>query len=132
MVEVDCPKMDFADFPLDIQRCGFFMKDKERNERVKWNDPLVLKTRLTSSEYDIEIEKPSRNNETLNMAGFTLILSRKPTVYLYTYFVPCGLLVVVSWVSFAVSSEAVPGRLGLLLTLLLMLINLTNRFISSF
>ena len=35
-------------------------------------------------------------------------------------------MVCTSWISFAVSAEAVPGRLGLLLTLLLMLINMNN------
>ena len=35
-------------------------------------------------------------------------------------------MVCTSWVSFAVSIEAVPGRLGLLLTILLMLINMNN------
>ena len=37
-------------------------------------------------------------------------LERKRTVYLYTYFLPCSLMVMVSWVSFAVRAEAVPGR----------------------
>ena len=128
-VEVDCPDMDFESFPLDTQECGFYMKDKERISKVKWNDPVVKTSKLTSAEYDISVEETSSNNEkdTEGMVGFTLTMKRKPDIYLYTYFVPCGLLVVVSWVSFAVSAEAVPGRLGLLLTLLLMLINLTNR-----
>ena len=35
-------------------------------------------------------------------------------------------MVLSSWISFAVNFEAVPGRLGMLLTLFLMLINLSN------
>ena len=42
-----------------------------------------------------------------------------------TYFIPCSVMVVVSWMSFSVGVEAVPGRLGLLITLLLMLMNHT-------
>ena len=39
-----------------------------------------------------------------------VILSRKPTVHIYTYFLPSGLMVMVSWISFAVRVDAVPGR----------------------
>ena len=58
-------------------------------------------------------------------------MKRKYKVYLYTYFGPCMLMVITSWISFTVDSAAVPGRLGLLLTLLLMLINLNNSVAAS-
>ena len=60
------------------------------------------------------------------MAGFTITLDRVPKMYLATYFAPCTLMVVVSWMSFLIHPDVVPGRLGLLLTLLLMMINLNN------
>ena len=58
-------------------------------------------------------------------------MKRKYKVYLYTYFGPCMLMVITSWISFTVDSAAVPGRLGLLLTLLLMMINLNNSVSST-
>ena len=58
-------------------------------------------------------------------------MKRKHKVYLYTYFGPCMLMVITSWISFTVDSAAVPGRLGLLLTLLLMMINLNNSVSST-
>ena len=64
--------------------------------------------------------------EHISVSGFYVILQRKSDAYLWLYFGPCFLMVVTSWISFAVSFEVVPGRLGLLLTLLLMMINMSN------
>ena len=40
-------------------------------------------------------------------------------------------MVITSWISFAVSFDVVPGRLGLLLTVLLMMINMNNTIATS-
>ena len=61
------------------------------------------------------------------MSGFHISLKRNPRMYLATYFAPCALMVVVSWVSFLINPDVVPGRLGLLL----MLINLNNSVAAS-
>lgn len=58
-------------------------------------------------------------------------MKRNHKVYIYTYFGPCMLMVITSWISFTVNFDAVPGRLGLLLTLLLMMINLNNSVSST-
>ena len=58
-------------------------------------------------------------------------MKRVHSVYMYTYFGPCMLMVITSWISFTVNFDAVPGRLGLLLTLLLMMINLNNSVSST-
>jgi hypothetical protein len=77
------------------------------------------------------------------VSGFHLNLRRKQSLYIMNYFLPCGLMVIVSWCSFAVCllviavllsiishvqvrADMVPGRLGLLLTLLLVLVNLSS------
>ena len=65
-------------------------------------------------------------NKTQDVSGFDLILKRKPETYILLYFFPSFMMVVTSWINFAVSFEAVPGRLGLLLTLFLMMINMNN------
>ena len=53
---------------------------------------------------------------------FDYLISR----YLYIYYLPSGLFVVVSWVSFLIPPEVVPGRMALLVTLFLVLINIFN------
>ena len=46
--------------------------------------------------------------------------------YFYNYFVPSGLFVVVSWVSFVIPPDSVPGRIALIITTLLVLVNIAN------
>ena len=67
-----------------------------------------------------------RGNSSVSVSGFYLVLNRKYESYIWLYFAPCFLMVCTSWISFSVSAEVVPGRLGLLLTILLMLINMDN------
>ena len=126
-VEVNCPRMHFAHFPFDSQTCLFSVGDihaKENPENFLWASTfLVERNNLTSTEFELSLEEATESNVT---TGFRVRMVRKTAVYIYTYFVPCGLMVIVSWVSFAVDVDAVPGRLGLLLTLLLMTINMNN------
>jgi hypothetical protein len=45
--------------------------------------------------------------------------ARHKLKYLYVYYLPSGLFVVVSWVSFLIPPEVVPGRMAMLITLFL-------------
>ena len=75
--------------------------------------------------------------------GFKMRLKRKTNKYIWNYFIPSGILVSISWVrkicdvnywgvikksilqiSFLIPPEVVPGRMGLLITLMLVLVNL--------
>ena len=60
-----------------------------------------------------------------------MTLSRHVLKYLYIYYLPSGLFVVVSWVSFLIPPEVVPGRMAMLITLFLVLINIFNNVISN-
>ena len=126
-VEVNCPNMHFAKFPFDTQTCLFLVGDihvRENPNNFKWGSTFLVKgNNLTSTEFELSLEDEMDSKV---KTGFRMRMERKTAVYIYTYFVPCGLMVVVSWISFSVNVEAVPGRLGLLLTLLLMTINLNN------
>jgi glycine receptor len=46
--------------------------------------------------------------------------------YLVQVYLPSCMFVVVSWVSFLIKPEVVPGRMALLVTLFLVLINIFN------
>ena len=46
--------------------------------------------------------------------------------YLFNFYLPSGLFVIVSWSSFLIPPEIVPGRMTLLVTLFLVLINIFN------
>ena len=47
--------------------------------------------------------------------------------YVYVYYLPSGLFVITSWASFLIPPEVVPGRMAMLITLFLVLINIFNR-----
>ncbi|TRY74854.1 hypothetical protein TCAL_00537 [Tigriopus californicus] len=58
--------------------------------------------------------------------GFQVQLQRKQMQYLIQVYLPSCMFVVVSWVSFLIKPEVVPGRMALLVTLFLVLINIFN------
>ena len=47
------------------------------------------------------------------------------TVRAVTRYLPTGLLVMISWISFFIPPDIVPGRMALLVTIFLMIINLS-------
>ena len=72
----------------------------------------------------------SRIIGTFSVAGFELTLHRKITPYILSYYLPSGMFVIVSWISFLVPAHNIPGRMGTLVTLLLVLINIFNSIIT--
>ena len=54
--------------------------------------------------------------------GFEMILTRRMSHYMITYYLPSSLFVVVSWTSFLIPSEDIQGRMALLVTLFLVLV----------
>ena len=63
--------------------------------------------------------------------GVEMKLKRNMMKYLYIYYLPSGLFVVVSWVGFLIPPEVVPGRMAMLITLFLVLINIFNIVTSN-
>ena len=106
---VNCPDMHFNDFPFDTQICDVLLQELNltANTDFRWEKAEVVQREpLTSNEYNLSL----RNGTGVNGSGFQVIMSRKSTVHIYTYFLPSGLMVMVSWISFAVRVDAVPGR----------------------
>ena len=92
---------------------------------------VKLYQNLSHPEFQIGIvpflrETIEKGNIAVSVSGFSLLIQRKYFPYIMSYFTPCFMMVLTSWISFSVNYEAVPGKLGLLLTLLLMLINMSN------
>ena len=114
-IEVNCPQMDFQNFPFDDQLCDFIptslMSGAIKDSGFRWKlFQLVQGNNLTSTEFDLRVSKIANINRNETRVGFRVEMARKTPVYIYTYFVPCGLMVVVSWISFSVKVDAVPGR----------------------
>ena len=60
------------------------------------------------------------------MAGFEMRLTRKIYHYIITYYLPSAMFVSVSWISFLIPPDNIPGRMALLITVFLVLVNIFN------
>ena len=70
------------------------------------------------------ISSSGRNN--ISLSGFTAILERSPNPFLLNTFLPTGLLTAASFIGFLIPVEMVPGRMALLVTIFLMLVNIRS------
>merc|ERR1719397_1492841 len=58
--------------------------------------------------------------------GFEILLSRSLGPFILSVYLPSGMFVIMSWVSFFIPPDVVPARIVLLVTLCLVLINMFN------
>ena len=106
-------------------------------------------------DYSIQIQKlpqSKQNYEALtgnySVAGFELTLKRKISHYIITCYLPSGMFVLVSWISFLIPPDIVPGRyptltiasffnaflifrMTLLITVFLVLVNIFNTITTN-
>ncbi len=75
-------------------------------------------------DYDIEIRELKPEDKIFvggalgnySLAGFEMVLARHVWHYIITYYLPSGLFVVVSWISFLVPAEVIPGMINIIVT----------------
>ena len=136
-----CP-MKFNSFPMDIQVCKFQVGSfNYDNAKLIFANHMLpdAKTAVKSIlDYDIDIKglAPEEThyvalNMNYSVAGFEMTLTRKMSFYVITYYLPSGLFVLVSWISFLVNPEVIPGRMTLLVIIFLVLINMFNTIQSN-
>lgn len=130
--------MSFEAFPLDIQTClfqvGSFNFDNRKMVFDNYLLPVMPNHTKSILDYDVQIRnlRPEATffvpAETGNysVTGFEMILTRRMSHYMITYYLPSSLFVVVSWTSFLIPSEDIQGRMALLVTLFLVLVNIFN------
>ena len=68
-------------------------------------------------DYSVEIQKLPKDEQNYqaptgnySVAGFKLILVRKISHYIITCYLPSAMFVLVSWISFIIPADIVPGR----------------------
>ena len=74
---------------------------------------------------DKSFRKPY-NNETYSLSGFTLILDRSICPFFMNIYLPTSLLTMASFIGFLIPVDKVPGRMALLVTIFLMLVNISS------
>ena len=68
----------------------------------------------------------TKTNEMFSMTGFTVAMKRSPTPYYMNVFLPTALLTITSFMGFLIPADLVPGRMALLVTIFLMLVNISS------
>ena len=68
----------------------------------------------------------TKTKEIFSMTGFTVEMKRSPTPYYMNVFLPTALLTITSFIGFLIPADLVPGRMALLVTIFLMLVNISS------
>eukprot|EP00093_Oithona_nana_P012399 12399.XXX_323856_316976_1 [CDS] Oithona nana genome sequencing. len=131
---ISCP-MKFSAYPLDHQECKFQVGCYIHDATQIWFNGTFGHDTVNqrAQQYEINIVPLDEIDRTVvwaerdySQTGFKIKLVRRRTPVLLQTYLPSGLFVVVSWISFIVPPEIVPGRMALLVTLFLVLVNIFN------
>ncbi|XP_022653054.1 gamma-aminobutyric acid receptor alpha-like isoform X1 [Varroa destructor] len=126
-IKAKCP-MKLESFPMDRQSCPLWFGSyayPEEQIRFEWINVEFVKG-MVLSQYDL-IEIPKNNvshrvnSDMHSMLVVYFNLHRHMGYFLIQVYVPCILLVVLSWVSFWINREATADRVGLGITTVLTL-----------
>jgi len=137
---LSCP-MNLKLFPLDHQTCSLLMvtygwttKDLvflwSRDKPVQVNENLKL-PRFTLEQYTIGECNSNTTTGIYSCLQVDLLFRREFSYYLITIYIPCCMLVIVSWVSFWLDANAVPARVSLGVTTLLTMATQTTGINNS-
>jgi len=131
-ITISC-RMMFDDYPLDAHTCQFQVGSYyDTKKTVQCSSQYVYdKSRQRSLQHFIKFEPLREEHKTVVLpsgryaaCGFQIQLVRKQMQYIFQVYLPSCMFVAVSWVSFLIKPEIVPGRMALLVTLFLVLINI--------
>merc|ERR1712013_564315 len=133
-ITISC-QMNFDDYPLDAHTCQFQVGSYyDTQDTVTCKAHTIYdQDRQRSLQHFLEIEDLPECFHTVDIpsgiysaCGFQVKLQRKQMQYVVQVYLPSFMFVVTSWVSFLIKPEVVPGRMALLVTLFLVLINIFN------
>merc|ERR1712029_1292719 len=131
LVTVWCDKGYLDRYPFDRYECSFNFTnmDGTGTDKVKLTTSKLMVKQHESEEFDFECQELNSrrlwNNFYSQSVGCTL--KRKARKNVVTFFATTSLVATLSLVSFCVPKDNVPGRLGVLVTLYLLLINTYGR-----
>ena len=125
--EVFC-KFDYAKYPMDEQCCNVTISSGSNEAifvlNVK-NNAHHSSSRYKAVNLEMSIDYFDENvTHGGNKIGIEIRMDRQMQAYLMKYYIPCMAVVIVSEIGFVVPITAIPGRVGLLVTQFLTLVNL--------
>ena len=84
-------------------------------------------TELFDLSFDtLDVNRVEETGEEYSVTGFTVYLTRAPKTHLLNTYLPSGILTFISFVGFMIPVDMVPGRMALLVTIFLMLVNIST------
>lgn len=129
-------KMNFEKFPFDKQVCKLQTMSRELTEKELVFDAIIRSDKQTkfNSEYDTKID-PFPNpyfvrgiiisHQKFSGLGFNITFTRRYNTYMWMYFAPTAFVQAIVGISFIIPPiTAVPGRMALLITTLLVQIEM--------
>ena len=129
-------QMNFDSYPMDTHHCPFRISSYYGTDNMVTCISVYnyFKERQRSLQYSIKIEPlPSkyrkfytRINHVFDTCGFSILFIRNRTQIVFQVYLTSAMFVIVSWVSFIINPDVVPGRIGLLVTIFLVLVNIFN------
>ncbi|XP_045111698.1 glutamate-gated chloride channel alpha-like isoform X2 [Portunus trituberculatus] len=129
---MSCP-MDFSAYPFDNQVCYFRMESYQFTSKqvsYKWFNPTIERSNnIRLGQFDFDFYSVQQQNTSHTTGSFPLLmvevaLKRRISYHLMNTFLPSGLFVCVSWLTFLVPADQIPGRMVLTITTLLTLVSM--------
>ena len=129
-------QMNFDHYPLDSHICPFQISSyRSTKETVSCSSEFFYdETTQRHLQYSITLDKLPKKYQTYSIrknfvyktCGFNIILSRERSQIFFQVYLTSAMFVIVSWLSFIIKPEVVPGRIALLVTTFLVLVNVFN------
>ena len=125
-------KFDHSRYPMDEQNCSINIGSGSESE-IFVLDPAPdnthgiyhVKNKYQAANFDMSIlffdNNIDRGNNTI---GITITMCRLQNAFIFMYYIPCTTIVLVSFIGFAIPVSVIPGRIGMLVTQFLSLMNL--------
>jgi len=130
-------KLDFTDFPFDVHNCNFVQELAPTSKAAfKLNAKDTLELEGEALGYSFKTSLIGIYDETISgngtdKIGFNITLKRILSPYIYQHFLPSIACVLTTQVSFMIPLESIPGRVSLIVTVLLALINILIDLFSN-
>ena len=98
------------------------------------HDELIIESKATDKVSNFEVTFKELLNETMvfrtlyerSVAGFQFSLKRRRNPILINTYLPCMMLLLISFIGFFIPVDMIPGRMALLVTIFLMLVNIST------
>ena len=116
---------DHSKYPMDKQMCNLTFGSGSFGAIFELYDQNNISRGVTSSNFDMSITFFDKQlNHGNNTVGINIEMRRILNSFILKYYIPCIAIALVSALSFVIPITAIPGRVALLVTQFLTLINL--------